>query len=102
MMKVVSVTSSPATDFTTGNAEPNLNDTDEEINARMRVLFAKQWEIFEFFYIKARDQKKSYLSRVKKEIELFHIFLAGGAGCGKSNLSKSICQSLIHWIGEVE
>lgn len=42
MMKVVSVTSSPATDFTTGNAEPNLNDTDEEINARMRVLFAKQ------------------------------------------------------------
>lgn len=42
MMKVVSVASFPAADFTAGNADPNVNETDEKINARMRVLFAKQ------------------------------------------------------------
>ena len=82
MMKVVSVASFPAADFTAGNADPNVNETDEKINARMRVLFAKQWDIFECFYIKTRDHKRSYLSIV--------IFLTGGADCGKYHLSKSI------------
>ena len=36
----------PAADFTIGNAESNVIDTDEKLSARYRGLIAKQWEIF--------------------------------------------------------
>ena len=40
----------PGADFTISNAELNVIDTDEKINAKIRDLNVKQREIFDFVH----------------------------------------------------
>lgn len=58
-------------DFTIGNAELNVIDTDEKINAKIRDLNVKQREIFDFVHKSAKNHQKPQPSRVKKEIKSF-------------------------------
>ena len=61
----------PDVDFTIGNAELNVIDTDEEINAKIRNLNVNQREIFDFVHKWPKNHQKSQPSRVKKEIKSF-------------------------------
>ena len=58
----------PAVDFNTGNAQLNVIDTDEEINAKIRGLNTKQPEIINFVHKQLRNHQKFQPSRVKKEV----------------------------------
>ena len=63
-----------AVDFTSGNAQPNIIDTDEDLNDRIRGLIAKQQQIFGLVHQQARDRKKPNHRDSKKKLTYIIFF----------------------------
>ena len=63
-----------AVDFTSGNAQPNIIDTDENLNDRIRGLIAKQQQIFGLVHQQARDGKKPNHRDSKKKLTYIIFF----------------------------
>ena len=67
---------------------------DSLINENIRSVNVKQRQVFDVIHKWARDYVKNLSSKHVKYIKLFHIFLIGGAGVGKSHLIKTIFMSI--------
>ena len=66
---------------------------DYELNAMIRSLNHKQRTLFNIVHSWAKQYVKSSVLSLQN-LEPFHIFLTGNAGCGKSFLMKVLYQSL--------
>ena len=67
---------------------------DSLINENIWSLNVKQRQVFDVIHKWARDYVNNLFSKHVKYIKLFHIFLTGGAGVGKSHLIKTIFMSI--------
>ena len=75
--------------ITTSNLE-NFRTNDDNINDRIRSLNTKQRYIFHYVHKWARDYVKNQSCKISKQVKPIHSFITGGAGVGKSHLTKAI------------
>ena len=68
--------------------------TDNVINKNMRSFNEKPRQVFDIIHKWSKDYIKNLNCKVSKFVTPFHIFVAGGAGVGKSHLIKTIHMSL--------
>ena len=68
---------------------------DSEINPKIRLLNAKQREIFEVINKWAREYVKHSSCLLNESISPLHLFITGSGGCGKSHLIKTVYNSLL-------
>ena len=67
---------------------------EEELNLKIRMLNQKQRDLFDIVHNWSNQSVKNLLSISQSAIDPLHILLTGNAGCGKSFLTKILCQSL--------
>ena len=68
--------------------------SDEEFNEHIRLLNKKQREVFDTVYSWSIRYVKNLMSQDIAIIQPLHLFITGGAGVGKSFLTKMLYQSL--------
>ena len=70
---------------------------DSLINETIRSLNVKQRQVFDVIHKWARDYVKNLSSKHVKYVKPLHIFLTGGAGIGKSHLSRLFSYQLVNY-----